>query len=369
MALDPQQVDYEAEGLLNGLAGESRNRRVRLMDYLLAEGATLDEIKQAAADDRLPILPVELFLRRGCERSLRQASEQAGLGLDIAQSNLAALRLPILDPDQPAFSQIEVDGFATTLVSLEAGLSYGAVLEIAAVFGQAFAQLADGLVEVLLRELGQQSPHPDEMALRLVAVAEQLLPVAAPALISTHRMHLRQRIAREVIAQAEFGQYPLPGARHVVIAFADLEGFTPLSERAPLDEVSSVATRFASVTARSVQPPVSLVKMTGDAAMLLAPEAEPLIDAVLDLCRDSDREGLPPIHAGVACGAAVSRLGDWFGRPVNLASRVTGQAQPGEVVATSEVREADGRPAWEPMGRRPLKGFTEQVPLFRLPAL
>ena len=56
------------------------------------------------------------------------------------------------------------------------------------------------------------------------------------------------------------------------------------------------------------------------------------------------------------------------GRPVNLASRVTGVARPGSVLATEEVRDAAGgdRYAWSRAGRWELKGFRERVPLYRV---
>jgi adenylate cyclase len=62
----------------------------------------------------------------------------------------------------------------------------------------------------------------------------------------------------------------------------------------------------------------------------------------------------------------LPRAGDWYGRPVNLASRVTGVARPGSVLATEDVREglADSY-AWSYAGERRLKGIDDRVKLFR----
>src|SRR5204862_1863862 len=95
---------------------------------------------------------------------------------------------------------------------------------------------------------------------------------------------------------------------------------------------------------------------------------KPVLDAGLALLDAADAEGedLPPLRVGTAIGPALSRAGDWFGRPVNLASRITQVARPGSLLAEREVRESapDGY-RWSYAGERRLRGVTEPVPLFR----
>ena len=93
-----------------------------------------------------------------------------------------------------------------------------------------------------------------------------------------------------------------------------------------------------------------LVKTIGDAAMLASPEPEPLLDAALALIDAADAEGedFPQLRAGAALGHALPRAGDWFGRPVNLASRITAIARPGSLLAEREVRESARRPTAGP---------------------
>jgi adenylate cyclase len=117
-----------------------------------------------------------------------------------------------------------------------------------------------------------------------------------------------------------------------------------------------------------VQPPVTLVKSIGDAVLLVSPEATPLLRSALALVAAADREGedFPQLRVGVASGPALRRAGDWYGRAVNLASRVTSAARPGSVLATGEVRVAT-RDAfhWSYAGERRLKGVSGAVPLYR----
>jgi len=116
-------------------------------------------------------------------------------------------------------------------------------------------------------------------------------------------------------------------------------------------------------------PPVRFIKTIGDAVMFVCTEPAPLLDAVLKLVdmTDSDND-FPRLRAGIASGSAVSRAGDWFGSPVNTASRVTAAARPGTVLAGESVRDELGDEAgfsWSFAGARRLKGIKGEVKLFR----
>jgi adenylate cyclase len=118
-----------------------------------------------------------------------------------------------------------------------------------------------------------------------------------------------------------------------------------------------------------VEPPVRLVKTIGDAAMLVSQESEALLHTSLALVQAADEAGeeFPQLRAGVAVGEAIGRGGDWYGRPVNIASRVTGIARPGSVLTTAAVREeVEDSFRWSFAGRRRLKGVKEPQPLFRV---
>ena len=84
-----------------------------------------------------------------------------------------------------------------------------------------------------------------------------------------------------------------------------------------------------------------VVKVIGDAVMLVSPEPDPMVATTLELVRRADDDdSLPRLRAGIAFGPAVNRWGDWFGSTVNLASRLTARARPGSVLTTEEVRDA-----------------------------
>jgi adenylate cyclase len=117
-------------------------------------------------------------------------------------------------------------------------------------------------------------------------------------------------------------------------------------------------------------PPVRFIKTIGDAVMFACPEPSPMLDVVIKLVDTVDTDNdFPRLRGGVASGMAVSRAGDWFGSPVNVASRVTGVARPGTVLAAESVWEAvgdSGQFDGSFAGARRLKGIKNEVKLFRI---
>ena len=128
---------------------------------------------------------------------------------------------------------------------------------------------------------------------------------------------------------------------------------------------------FERAVENAARYPVRLVKTIGDAAMLAAPTAKPVVDAVVELVEDSlagQDAGRPLLRGGVASGEALQRAGDWYGRPVNLASRLTSFARRGSVVASQDVHDAVGDDyAWSFAGNRRFKGVGDEVPVYRVP--
>jgi adenylate cyclase len=116
--------------------------------------------------------------------------------------------------------------------------------------------------------------------------------------------------------------------------------------------------------------PVRLVKTIGDAVMLVSTETGPLVAAALDLVAAAAAEGddFPILRAGIATGPTLPQSGDFYGRSVNLASRVTGIARPGSVLVDTPTREAAGEEDFEYSfaGERRLKGIDARTKLFRV---
>jgi adenylate cyclase len=103
--------------------------------------------------------------------------------------------------------------------------------------------------------------------------------------------------------------------------------------------------------------------------MFVSPDTARLVKTVLELVNVAAANGLPQLRAGVATGLAVSHAGDWFGSPVNIASRVTGLASVGTVVVTAAARKSVGAAVdlvWSPAGAQHLRGVPGRVRLYRV---
>jgi adenylate cyclase len=209
-----------------------------------------------------------------------------------------------------------------------------------------------------------------ETAKRSLALTSRIAPLLGPMIEDMLLMQLRHMMETEAVNASERAAgAPLPGARHITVAFADLVGFTQLGEEVPPEELGQLANRLADLARDVAAPPVRFIKTIGDAVMFVCTEPGPLLDAVLKLVEitDSDND-FPRLRAGIASGSAVSRAGDWFGSPVNTASRVTAAARPGTVLAAESVRDELGDESgfsWSFAGPRHLKGIKGEVKLFR----
>jgi adenylate cyclase len=207
-----------------------------------------------------------------------------------------------------------------------------------------------------------------DLARRYEALGRDLLPFVGPWMDYVLRLHLLQQLREDAVTREQLASGRLEDTQDTAVAFADLVGFTSLGESAPLEELSGVAGRLGELTGELVEPPVRFVKQIGDAVMLISPDVERLVDTVVRLvdatCAD---DAFPPLRAGVAYGPAVNRWGDWYGAPVNLASRLTARARPASVLATAEVRERAGDGwRWSSAGPKKIKGLSSPVKTYRV---
>ena len=207
-----------------------------------------------------------------------------------------------------------------------------------------------------------------ELAHRLALAAAQLLPMAGSIASYAVQEHLRAQLSRMAITPAELRAGHPSDLHEVTVLFADLVGFTALGQSSGPERLGDVAERLAAIAAAVADPPVTLVKTLGDGAMLVAPEPGALLAAADALLTAADAEGagFPRLRGGLAHGVALARGGDWFGEPVNLASRICDVAPPGAILASANVKDACPSARWAFAGAERLKGIPEPVELWRL---
>jgi adenylate cyclase len=364
----PPAVDFEAEGLLDGLEGEARRARLQLLEELRERGVSLDYLRRACEEDRLLFVPSELLIGGLPKYTARELSELVDLSPEFLSATRRAHGLPVPDPDEVAYTEADVASAHTGRAFRLAGLEEQDMIEITRILGRGFGQAAEAMRALVLKMTLEPGASERDFALRHAELVARLMPLTGPMLSQMLTLHLRHMVRGEAISAAEREQGRLPGAREVSVGFADLVGFTRMGEELPVDELGRVAGRLEQLATDTARAPVRLVKTIGDAAMLASPDAAPLILSALDLIDAADAEGpdFPQLRVGLARGQAVSRAGDWYGRPVNLASRITGIAHPGSVLATLEVRDAvTDAFRWSATGHKHLRGIRQPLRLYR----
>lgn len=357
-------TDWAAEGLLDGLEGAEREARVRLLDELEADGASLDALRAAVAEDRLQFLPAERALGGEAKFTVAEVAREIGMDPELARTYARTAGLPVFELDQRALTEVDRAALRDVITFRDAGLDDEDVLLITRVLGRGLSQAAEAMRSVVLKQTLRPGTDEHELATAYADAARWLEPLAGPMLGRLLRLHLAHAMRTELVSAAELAQGTLPGAREVAVAFADLVGFTRVGEQVAPEELGAIADRLESFTQRRVAPPVRLVKTIGDAVMLVSDDPGALVATMLGLVDDvEDAEAdLPQLRVGIASGGALSRAGDWYGRPVNLASRLSDVARPGAVLVAEAVHDAledDERFRFSFAGERRLKGIRE----------
>jgi adenylate cyclase len=297
-------------------------------------------------------------------------AERSGLDPEFQIRQMRALGLAIADLDERLYGEPDVEAARTVKSFLDAGFSEEGVLEVSRVMGDALAKLAAAIGSVAGNALLRPGDTERDLGLRYAQATRELGPLLGPLMTHVLALHQRENIKQVMVSSADIEAGTLQGAQEICVCFADLVGFTRLGEDVDPSDLGTLATRLTDMTLEVAASPVRLVKTIGDAVMLVSRrDVDPLIETALTLLERSDEEGeqFPQLRIGVACGEALGQAGDWYGRPVNLASRLTAHARPGSVLATNEVQErANGDYGWSKAGIRRFKGIKEPVGLMRV---
>jgi adenylate cyclase len=366
VAADPNDSDVEALGLLDDLQGRARQERAELIKWLLARGFDVDQIRSEFSPMLLPA-----HRATGDDGTLvspREISKSSGVSLELLQRLHRAVGLVRADdPDARRQSRADAESVLPAARLVDLGLDAEQVVLIVRLLMDGLTGAAAAMRQAALHA----SLHPGatelELAQAIEVLAYDVQPILGPMVDPLLRLALRHSVETEAINAVERTAGTLPGAREVAVAFADLVGFTQLGEQMPPEDLGLVAFRLADLAHEAVVSPVQFVKTIGDAVMLVCADPLTLLRTVLDLVDAAVADDLPRLRVGLAFGHAINRAGDWYGSPVNLASRVTGAAPASTVRVTESARKAIGDPAgieWSAQEARHLKGIRGEVLLY-----
>jgi adenylate cyclase len=342
----------------------------RIVSRLRARGHSMDEIRQASRSGRLAYgLMQDLFPPRSPTSTLEEAAEQCGLEPALLERIWSAIGFSV-----PALAEITEDDLELLryiAAALQAGFPLVASLQLVRVYGQALARIADAEVKLfhlyVHEPLMRDGVDHLEMAEEMQGLARDLLPLASPIMDHVHQRFLQHFLDQDVVGHMELevesdANLDL-GRLRVAIAFADLAGYTRLTEEAGEDEAVDIIERFVEAVSHTLPDDARIVKTIGDEVMIVASDAAALLDWAVGFQALQAERPLPRI--GIHQGLTLYRDGDYYGREVNLAARVGARAAGGEVLVTRPLVEAGGRHLeFEHIGEVKLKGFSESTELF-----
>lgn len=356
-------VDFDA---LEAAGIAHARRRAGLIEYLDGLGFTAEEMAEAERAGRLFGLAGDAIGQSGRPvHSLRTAAEALGLPLDEVEHAWAVLGLTVAGVDQVALSQADVDGLATW-AEMRALVGADASLGLLRVMGAAMARLAEAestFVRAATPDIQMEHTHDELVTARAYRAISTYIPRIGAMIDAVHRHHL-------TAARTYFEGVLRDTSPSVVcgIGFADLSGFTVLTQMLSPAQLSGLLNEFNATVADVVHADGGrLVKFIGDAVMWVTPAPELLARAALDLVdHPRAREVGLQVRAGLAYGRVLAINGDYFGNPVNLAARLVGVAAPEQVLVDSAVRDA--LPDWPAAVLEPLtlKGFDAPVTAYDL---
>jgi class 3 adenylate cyclase len=356
-------VDFEAleaAGIANARA------RAGLIDYLDKLGFTADDMVEAERRGRLFGLAGDALQGPGRPTySLRTAADALGVSLDELATAWTALGLTIASPDALALSQRDVDGLATW-VAIKGLVGDGPALAFLRILGNAMARVAEAggtMVRMAQPDL-LMAISGDElttaMAYRGITEITQTFGVLIDAVF---RQHI-------ISARAHFEGVITDASANITcgVGFADLTGFTQLTQVMDPTDLFDLLTEFGGSVSDMVHADGGrVVKFIGDEVMWVTSTPELLVKVAMDLVEHPRaRETGLQVRAGLAYGSLLGIGGDYFGTPVNLAARLVAAAAPGQILASTDVR--DRLPEWPAIPQEPLilKGFDDPVPAYDL---
>jgi adenylate cyclase len=346
---------------------------------------------------------------------LMQAFEEAGIDLDVIARGIAAGKLgyenfEVLLPEPAAFStpyeeiardsgrspelirrlvrefglaqsdsqtRVRDDDAAVLLELLDvwATADDDDLARLARAYGQSMRRLVSSNLEVANRSLFariRSSGMPDEdmravardLGLRVMTLGERMT-------LWLRGRHLESEVISATVQGTEeylqqLGEVAEGDRRPPAIAFLDLTGYTALTEERGDEAGADLADRLAALVNAAAQPHGGQpVKWLGDGVMFHFPDATAAVLTGIDLVEQTPGAVEVRARVGVNAGRVIFRDGDYFGRTVNVASRIADYARPGEVLVSEEVKQqwhGDGV-AFQPIGPVALKGLRDEITL------
>jgi len=290
-----------------------------------------------------------------------EVAETTGASIEQTQRLWRALGFPDRGGER-AFTQADVDAVSTLLTLVADGsIDFDMAVNLTRAVGQTMARLADWQVGTLLQRVQEREAGDDATGSRATAALQLVETLNGPfeeLLLYVWRRHLAAAVGRvEALGASEEDLH----TSQVTVGFADIVSFTALTNRLDHDRIGDLVEIFESRCADVVAACHGrVIKSIGDAVLFVNEDPIRAYDTAEGIITVVGRDPrMPDVRIGLSTGMVVMRLGDVFGRPVNLASRLTGVARRNRIIvdqATADVLPADQFET-RSLPERPVRGF------------
>jgi adenylate cyclase len=346
--------------------------------HLEALGIPAEALAGALASGHLSLGYLESAGRRHprSEQTFAEVADQIGLPVATLARIYVAFGLLRPSPGERVLQEdLEVLGMLPVL--LGAGVDEAQVLRLVRVWGDGARRIAQYLthyfhatVEEQFRQRGMRDNEAYEAAIREVGLrmgrsGEDLLGW----LFRRHSevFMTEHQLGHVETALEDAGVRPRAPRQLEAVAFADLSGYTRLTEESGDEVAAEVSLDLAQLVSEvAAEHGGNLVKLLGDGAYLHFRDPGDAIRTSLAIVEGTVPRGLPPAHVGVNAGPLLYDEGDYFGRTVNVAARIGSQAGPGQVYVGEDAAGSVGQDGFRlvEVGRLELKGIAEPVGVF-----
>ena len=317
----------------------------RLTRFLKKQGATADEITAAATDDQITLLVLDRLLVPGSPHlDAAEVSMRSGVPEETASMLWRALGFPDTPDGSESFTDESVE--VLRLLTERAGTSMfsngedvdSLVAQVRAI-GAALSRVAETLSDQIVEGVvAARAAGLDDEAVALLSADALDWKALARLNDFALRVQVRAAVLRKLLTP-QLGSGALP---ELTVGFVDLVGYTALSQELDGAELNALVARFEGVTYDTVaRLGGRLVKTIGDEVMFVADDPAIGLQIALELTdRTHQDELLPRARAGMACGPALAREGDYYGAVVNLAHRLVEIARPQSIIVSAELAQA-----------------------------
>jgi adenylate cyclase len=301
------------------------------------------------------------ILREDPHLNAAEVAAEAGVSLDETRRLWRALGFPEHGAER-AFNGADVEAVSTLVRAIEAGLfDFDLAVNLTRAVGQTMARLTDWEVGALVHRVEELESGDEATGTRVgsaLRLIEELTDPFESLLIYAWRRHLAATVVRmEALSANEEDLH----TTEVSVGFADIVGFTALSNEISREKVGDLVELFESRCADVIATQRGrVIKSLGDSVLFVNTDPVAAYDTAEGIINVIGRDArMPDVRVGLASGSVVMRLGDVFGPPVNMAARLTAVARRNRIIidaATAALLPADQFDTRR-LPARPVRGF------------